>query len=62
MTKNSGDQWGTPQNLGYPINSTRDDIYYYNVSKEFMKNADYWIRKYMNFTLSQDGIFIEVSN
>ena len=39
MTKNSGDQWGTPQNLGYPINSTRDDIYYYNVSKEFMKNA-----------------------
>jgi outer membrane protein OmpA-like peptidoglycan-associated protein/tetratricopeptide (TPR) repeat protein len=39
MTKGSEGQWNAPQNLGYPINSTRDDIYYYNASKEFMKNA-----------------------
>lgn len=39
MSKGAGEQWGTPENLGYPINSTREDYYYYNSSKEFMKNA-----------------------
>ena len=39
MTKSEGEQWSVPQNMGYPINSTRDDYYYYNSSKEFMKNA-----------------------
>lgn len=38
-TKGSGTSWTTPENLGYPVNSTRDDIYYYNSSPEFMKHA-----------------------
>ena len=35
----SGAGWNTPENLGYPVNSTRDDIYYYNASSEMLKNA-----------------------
>jgi outer membrane protein OmpA-like peptidoglycan-associated protein/tetratricopeptide (TPR) repeat protein len=26
---NTGSQWETPRNLGYPFNSTKDDLYYY---------------------------------
>ncbi len=39
VTSNEGAKWSEPQNLGYPINSTRDDIYYYNSSEDLMRNA-----------------------
>jgi OOP family OmpA-OmpF porin len=39
MSKGSGVEWTNAQNLGYPVNSTRDDIYYYNAGAEFMKHA-----------------------
>jgi OOP family OmpA-OmpF porin len=39
LTKKTGDEWTNPENIGYPVNSTRDDIYYYNSSSELMKNA-----------------------
>jgi outer membrane protein OmpA-like peptidoglycan-associated protein/tetratricopeptide (TPR) repeat protein len=31
---NSGKQWETPHNLGYPFNSTKDDLYYYPDDKD----------------------------
>ncbi|MFN9114162.1 MAG: hypothetical protein ACK5XN_29195, partial [Bacteroidota bacterium] len=39
MTKESGSSWTEPKNLGYPINSTRDDIYYHTMNSELMKHA-----------------------
>lgn len=39
MTKGSGVEWSDPENLGYPVNSTRDDNYYYNAGSEFLKHA-----------------------
>jgi OOP family OmpA-OmpF porin len=39
MSKQVGNSWGTPENLGYPVNSTRDDIYYYNSGNDVTKNA-----------------------
>ncbi|MBW4891697.1 OmpA family protein [Mucilaginibacter sp. HMF5004] len=31
---NTGTQWDTPRNLGYPFNSTKDDLYYYPDEKD----------------------------
>ncbi|MBU6158591.1 MAG: OmpA family protein [Bacteroidetes bacterium] len=39
VTSNEVAKWSEPQNLGYPVNSTRDDIYYYNSSEDLMRNA-----------------------
>jgi len=38
--KLNGTQWNTPENLGYPVNSSRDDIYFFTTGeKELLKNA-----------------------
>ena len=40
MAKQNGDEWKTPENMGYPVNSSRDDIYFYTSEKEnVLKNA-----------------------
>lgn len=31
--------WQEPKNLGYPVNSTRDDIYYYAADGQLLKNG-----------------------
>lgn len=40
MSKGSIGEWKTPQNMGYPVNSTRDDIYFTaDQETAFYKNA-----------------------
>lgn len=40
MSKGNGVEWKTPENMGYPINSSRDDIYFFTAEKEhLLKNA-----------------------
>lgn len=31
VSKREGSSWGLPQNLGYPVNSTDDDLFYYPI-------------------------------
>ncbi|MFI5188034.1 MAG: OmpA family protein [Chitinophagales bacterium] len=38
--KMNGSGWNTPENMGYPVNSSRDDIYFFAMEeKELLKNA-----------------------
>jgi outer membrane protein OmpA-like peptidoglycan-associated protein/tetratricopeptide (TPR) repeat protein len=40
MTKMNGSQWDIPENMGYPVNSSRDDIYFFAPEeKELLENA-----------------------
>ena len=40
MSKRTGTEWKTPENMGYPVNSSRDDIYFFTAEKEnLLKNA-----------------------
>ena len=42
-SNNSGGQWVTPKNLGYPINSSKDDLYYFadpDDSRHFFFSSD----------------------
>ena len=40
LSKASGAEWKTPENLGYPINSSRDDIYFFASEKSgLLSNA-----------------------
>ena len=34
-----GTEWKTPGNLGYPVNSSRDDVYFYSTGKNILDNA-----------------------
>jgi outer membrane protein OmpA-like peptidoglycan-associated protein len=38
-TSGSEAAWQEPKNLGYPVNSTRDDIYYYAADGQLLKNG-----------------------
>ena len=38
-SKGSGSSWKTPENLGHPVNSSRDDIYFYSTGSSLLSNA-----------------------
>jgi outer membrane protein OmpA-like peptidoglycan-associated protein len=39
-SRNAGNTWNTPENLGYPFNSSRDDIYFFTYEKSpLLRNA-----------------------
>lgn len=40
ISKLNGSDFGNPENMGHPVNSSRDDIYFYNPEeREILKNA-----------------------